>query len=143
MKCEAMLAIYNIIQLYWLSPKRMARIWRLPYIARLSIKLLMHDKPIKSYFSYLVAMRSDCALGPVSLGGVYNYLLLILISFYCVKMGTYISIMERSIMSKPKMCLEYFLTIFKCLLYLFASVFDQLSLKLFCPTTRPRIFFLM
>lgn len=53
---------------------------------------------------------------------------------------TYI-IMGRSIVSKPKMCLEYFLNIFKYLLYLFVSVFDQLSLKLFCPTIQPRIFF--
>lgn len=49
--------------------------------------------------------------------------------------------MGVSIMSKPKMCLEYFLTIFKRLLYLFASVFDQLSLKLFCPTAQPRVLF--
>lgn len=55
---------------------------------------------------------------------------------------TYI-IMGRSIVSKPKMCLEYFLNIFKYLLYLFVSVFDQLSLKLFCPTIQPRIFFFL
>lgn len=54
---------------------------------------------------------------------------------------TYI-IMGRSIVSKPKMCLEYFLSIFKYLLYLFVSVFDQLSLELFCPSIQPRIFLL-